>query len=224
MDFLAVLDAAFSPSSPADGDSDADADANANASKPDIARVASARKLFATLAEEDGTRERAPLLALLDVEKRAAQCGLAEDFSAYSPGFRPLCCRKLTLTEGADNGLLGLLKLYLSRFGDKACCFDDLKPYVQLDGEQLTQWVAHLDSLGHDTVCNFAALQFSHCVFYFGFTELAVISPTHDKRTQNPAVPSYIRGADGAARADTCLLLSARISRCTGAGERPSRN
>lgn len=36
------------------------------------------------------------------------------------------------------------LKLYFDKFGDKACCFEDLKPYIALDGEGLAEWTSYL--------------------------------------------------------------------------------
>lgn len=41
--------------------------------------------------------------------------------------------------------LLSLMKQYFGNFADKACCFEDLKPYVaSLGDEELGSWVAFL--------------------------------------------------------------------------------
>ncbi|KAH8113725.1 hypothetical protein DFH11DRAFT_316784 [Phellopilus nigrolimitatus] len=47
-----------------------------------------------------------------------------------------------------QDGLLGLIKLYFERFGDKACCFEDFKPYTVLEGSELLALNAYLD--GHN--------------------------------------------------------------------------
>ena len=44
------------------------------------------------------------------------------------------------------------LKSYFDQFGDKACCFEDLKPYVALDDESLLEWTSYLKQTGIATV------------------------------------------------------------------------
>lgn len=44
------------------------------------------------------------------------------------------------------------LKSYFDQFGDKACCFEDLKPYIVLDGESLAEWTSHLKETSIATV------------------------------------------------------------------------
>ncbi|KAH8112516.1 hypothetical protein DFH11DRAFT_498777 [Phellopilus nigrolimitatus] len=46
-------------------------------------------------------------------------------------------------------GLLCLIKLYFERFGDKACCFEDLKPYSVLEGSALLALNAYLEGHTH---------------------------------------------------------------------------
>lgn len=36
------------------------------------------------------------------------------------------------------------LKSYFDQFGDKACCFEDLKPYIVLDDEIIAEWNSYL--------------------------------------------------------------------------------
>lgn len=45
------------------------------------------------------------------------------------------------------------MKLYIERFGDKACCFEDLKPYIALqDADELRKVTDFLDSLSLEAV------------------------------------------------------------------------
>ncbi|KAH8106593.1 hypothetical protein DFH11DRAFT_1732754 [Phellopilus nigrolimitatus] len=52
---------------------------------------------------------------------------------------------------GERDSLLGLIKLYVERFGDKACCFDDLKPYTLLEDAELSALNSYLDVRVSDT-------------------------------------------------------------------------
>lgn len=36
---------------------------------------------------------------------------------------------------------------YFNLVGDKACCFEDLKPYLSLEGEDQTRWTSFLESI-----------------------------------------------------------------------------
>lgn len=44
------------------------------------------------------------------------------------------------------------LKSYFDQFGDKPCCFEDLKPYIALDGEGLAEWTSYLRQTSIATV------------------------------------------------------------------------
>jgi hypothetical protein len=48
--------------------------------------------------------------------------------------------------------LLDLLKSYLTVFGDKPVCYEDLIPYIAIDGDDLLQWTSHLQNFSHSTV------------------------------------------------------------------------
>jgi len=48
------------------------------------------------------------------------------------------------------------LKSYFDQFGDKACCFEDLKPYIVLDDESLAEWTSHLRQTSIATVIRHA--------------------------------------------------------------------
>jgi N-terminal acetyltransferase B complex non-catalytic subunit len=39
------------------------------------------------------------------------------------------------------------MQQYFLNVGDKACCFEDLKPYLQLETDDLSLWTQFLDSL-----------------------------------------------------------------------------
>lgn len=45
-----------------------------------------------------------------------------------------------------------LLKDYFGRIGDKACCYEDLLPYVLLDGELASQWTSFLEAVASSYV------------------------------------------------------------------------
>ncbi|KAH9854239.1 N-acetyltransferase B complex non catalytic subunit-domain-containing protein [Lenzites betulinus] len=85
-------------------------------------RIVKARQFFGKVAELDGVKDRSGPLALLELEKRARQHELATDSSS----------------------LTSLLESYFQSFGGKSCCFEDLKPYIELEGEDLAQWTAIL--------------------------------------------------------------------------------
>lgn len=119
LEFLSVVDAAFHDlgSSPTSASDEV---------KTTCAEsIAAARELFNQVAEEDGTRDRTGRLALLELEKRAWASGLSDD---------PAEMRRL-------------LESYFNRFGDKAVCFEDLRPYISLEGDVLTAWTSFLKAV-----------------------------------------------------------------------------
>ncbi|PFH54291.1 hypothetical protein AMATHDRAFT_38233 [Amanita thiersii Skay4041] len=118
LEFLAVIDATFSYFA---SDSDPNDDEKIRCSE----HVKRTEQLFSQVAEEDGTRDRSGLLALLELEKRARNCGVSTD-----PG-----------------RLLTLMQQYFEKIGDKACCFEDLQPYLVIEAEDLSQWNAFLESV-----------------------------------------------------------------------------
>ncbi|EJU05253.1 hypothetical protein DACRYDRAFT_19822 [Dacryopinax primogenitus] len=90
-------------------------------------RIASAQALFTSLVAQVGRKERAPSLALLELEKRTR-------------ALEPL------LTTGSPPRV-DQMKVYLEKFSEKPCCFDDLKPFVEVLGEEeLGKWIEHLKS------------------------------------------------------------------------------
>ncbi|CAL1704660.1 unnamed protein product [Somion occarium] len=86
--------------------------------------IAKTRKVFSEAATVDGLKDRSGLLALLELEKRTKSHGLWTD-----------ACEIRMMAEN-----------YFSQFGDKACCYEDLLPYLAFEGEELEQWTSFLNS------------------------------------------------------------------------------
>ncbi|KAH9946109.1 N-acetyltransferase B complex non catalytic subunit-domain-containing protein [Epithele typhae] len=118
LEFLSVLDATFCDV-PVSGSEDA---AAARASCEE--QIARARELFSKVVEEDGVKDRAGHLALLELEQRARQHGLSNDPSA----------------------LTSLMESYFATFGGKACCYEDLKPYVGDAAVSAARWTTYLEA------------------------------------------------------------------------------
>ncbi|KLO04672.1 actin cytoskeleton organization protein [Schizopora paradoxa] len=129
LEFLAVLEATL----PATVDSEK--------ATPDAESIERAREFFQGLAEKDGRKDRAPLLGLLELEKRARS-------------------HKVGVSEvDSKENLPSLAILYFERFGDKACCFEDLRPYIStLEGDEMVRWISHLDGQDHNSN-SFSTLQ-----------------------------------------------------------------
>lgn len=118
LEFLVVLDATFSYFTLKDDPTDEDRTNCLDAIKK-------AKELFSEVAEEDGFRDRSGHLALLELENRARKYAVSCD----------------------SNRLLALMQQYFGNFGDKACCYEDLKPYVALSGEEFEKWSVFLASV-----------------------------------------------------------------------------
>ncbi|KAF7323044.1 Actin cytoskeleton organization protein [Mycena chlorophos] len=115
LEFLSVIDAALPPAA-------VKSEPAAAETADSSARVAKAQELFTKLAEQDGSKDRSAALALLELEKRARLAGLSTDAQR----------------------MVDVTKRYFEVFGDKACCFEDLKPYVLFEDDDSTQWTAFL--------------------------------------------------------------------------------
>lgn len=123
LEFLAVLDATFT----------------SKVESEISTAVDHARNLFNKVAEEDGIEDRTGLLALLELEKRAQAHGVSTGtYKCHSQRFG-----LLTIIPGS---LLSLLKRYFQEVGGKACCYEDLKPYLELGRNDLTEWIIFLKS------------------------------------------------------------------------------
>ena len=68
-------------------------------------------------------KDRSAHLALLELEKRSRQHDLATDSTTLN----------------------SLLEAYFLNFGGKPCCYEDLQPYVELEGEELARWTSVLE-------------------------------------------------------------------------------
>ncbi|KAF4576791.1 hypothetical protein EYR36_004771 [Pleurotus pulmonarius] len=118
LEFLSFLDAVFIPDTETDQSSEAFKTAC-------LDRMEHARQVLEKISEKDGKKDRSGPLALLELEKRSRSHDVKQD----------------------DQRLLTLLKSYLEQFGDKACCYEDLQPYVVLNGDDLSSWTSFLESI-----------------------------------------------------------------------------
>lgn len=116
-----------------------------------VEHVQRTSRVFATVAESDGKKDRAGLLGLLELEKRARQHGISQG----KPDCRLNSLGNAIRVSDEDidpTELLQLMKQYFERFGDKACCFEDLKPYSLLEDDEHKQWTEYLDGHEHSQV------------------------------------------------------------------------
>ncbi|KAH8103633.1 hypothetical protein DFH11DRAFT_1734773 [Phellopilus nigrolimitatus] len=100
---------------------------------------------FASPVDADKVREARGLIRQLQMRMDGATVMLC---------LRSWSLRSARAKTGSDlaklqNGLLGLIKLYFERFGDKAFCFEDLKLYTVLEGYELLAHNAYLDGHTH---------------------------------------------------------------------------
>ncbi|KAH7922099.1 hypothetical protein BV22DRAFT_1037860 [Leucogyrophana mollusca] len=117
LEFLSVLNGAFSPIS---RDSEPSDEAKAECSE----NLTKTRAFLNNIAETYGVKDRSGLLALLELEKRAYAHKLSPD----------------------QTEIYNLMVKYFGQFGDKACCYEDFRPYSDLEGDILAQWTSFLDS------------------------------------------------------------------------------
>lgn len=131
LEFLAVLDATLHPiPSPDSVDPE---------SKDKISR---AREFFSKVEKEDGLKDRSAMLAILELEKRASTHGLVEGWQ------RQFHLPQIMIKHLLDSGrMLILMKQYFEKFGDKACCFEDLKPYLNPEQDNLSQFRSFLKTV-----------------------------------------------------------------------------
>ncbi|KAI9509646.1 N-acetyltransferase B complex non catalytic subunit-domain-containing protein [Russula earlei] len=92
-----------------------------------LQRVAKTRDLFTKIAEEDGSHDRSAWLGLMELER--------------------LCIVREVPSD--PSRLLNLLKRYFEIFGDKAACYEDLRPYSDLYSEVLSDWIKFLEGITH---------------------------------------------------------------------------
>lgn len=102
--------------------------------------IAETREIFMKIAEKDGSKDRSGLLAQLELEKRSRAHGITDGL------FMRFLVSSVLLIELSDLTRLGsLLEEYYEKFGDKPSCFEDLLPYIGLEGGDPTQWTRLLD-------------------------------------------------------------------------------
>ncbi|KAI0256800.1 actin cytoskeleton organization protein [Lactifluus subvellereus] len=119
LEFVSILDATFLPSTQHEP---------SLASSTNLAqRVEKTRDLFAKVAEEDGSHDRAGWLGLMELERLGPVHGVPSEPSR----------------------LLDLLKRYFDIFGDKATCYEDLRSYADLNSGVLSDWMAFLEGIPH---------------------------------------------------------------------------
>ena len=92
------------------------------------------------LAAKDGRKERGAHLARLEFSKRM------RERHRTSPSLEESGIYAVLLEQ---DGLLSMMKGYIANFSEKACCFEDLKPYVNtlsvVSGEdELKMWLQYL--------------------------------------------------------------------------------
>ena len=85
--------------------------------------ITKTREFLGKIIEEDGVKDRSGHLALLELEKRSRHHSLATDSTTLN----------------------SLLEAYFQNFGGKACCYEDLVPYIELEGEDLARWTSVLE-------------------------------------------------------------------------------
>jgi N-terminal acetyltransferase B complex non-catalytic subunit len=105
------------------------------------------RSLLDRLAEEDGTSERGPLLALLELERTVAE----SHPSARTSPFLPHSYLTFLIASSTTHTYISLLQRYFTTFGDKASCYEDLKLASFFSdekdgGETRKAWREFLDS------------------------------------------------------------------------------
>ncbi|KAG9318673.1 N-acetyltransferase B complex non catalytic subunit-domain-containing protein [Chiua virens] len=86
-----------------------------------LENISKTRAFLAEFAEKDGAKNRAAPLALLELEHRAYKLGLSD-----------------------DSVVVGLMETYFTGFGDKACCFEDLASFLDLEIMSLDHWKTFL--------------------------------------------------------------------------------
>ncbi|KAF9013886.1 actin cytoskeleton organization protein [Cyathus striatus] len=152
LEFLSVVSAAFVAVSSPGAGEDAKKEASE--------RVKETQQILEKIAEEDGAKDRSGLLALLELEKRALAFGVSSQ----------------------SDRLVTLMKQYFDQIGDKACCFEDLKPYVELEGDDLAHWTTFLRGIP-STITNTNELRrlinaYKLLRYNFAKTELTVEAET----------------------------------------------
>ncbi|KAI6036277.1 N-acetyltransferase B complex non catalytic subunit-domain-containing protein [Pisolithus microcarpus] len=111
LEFLSVLDGTFTPVASSQGEISEESKQECRES------LVETGEFLAEIAQKDGFKNRAAPLALTELKYRAYKLGLYDS--------------SVLVESMAD---------YLAQFGDKACCFEDLKAYLDPDIASSEQW------------------------------------------------------------------------------------
>ncbi|THH26464.1 hypothetical protein EUX98_g7719 [Antrodiella citrinella] len=117
LEFLSVLDATF-------WDVASTSEPTEEARESCKQHIMQTHNLFQQIADSDGLKDRSGMLALLELEHRARQHGFSSDASR----------------------ILALSEKYFMHFGDKACCVEDLAPYIAFESDDLAKWTSFLET------------------------------------------------------------------------------
>ncbi|KAL9715211.1 mitochondrial distribution and morphology [Leucoagaricus gongylophorus] len=123
--------------------------------------VAETREFFMKIAEKDRFKDRSGLLAQLELEKRSRAHGITDDMTRLG----------------------ALLEEYYEKFGDKPSCFEDLLPYIGLEGDDPIQWTRLLDATS-TTFENEEELRRVINIFKFKRYSLSPSEVTHETETK----------------------------------------
>jgi len=96
------------------------------------------------VSEEDGLKDRSGRLALLELEHR-------ENKHRVTQGEKEFIYGRCLFDTCADPSRMSLLmRDYFDTFGDKACCFEDLKPYISEGG--CGEFISFIESVPKSSV------------------------------------------------------------------------
>ncbi|KAI6005647.1 N-acetyltransferase B complex non catalytic subunit-domain-containing protein [Pisolithus albus] len=131
LEFLSVLDATFPPVASSEGEISEQCKQECRES------LVETGEFLEEIAQKDGFKNRAAPLALTELKYRAYKLGLYE-----------------------SSALIESMADYLAQFGDKACCFEDLKAYLDPDIASSEQWETILanQNLSFETVAHLQRL------------------------------------------------------------------
>jgi N-terminal acetyltransferase B complex non-catalytic subunit len=110
-----------------------------------LENIAKTRELFKRTAEQDGGNDRSAPLALLELEKRSRSYKLR---TGPSKLFTYSSVPEFEFSYSADQTtMVDQMESYFSLIGNKACCFEDLRPYLLLEEAELVPWTSFLESV-----------------------------------------------------------------------------
>lgn len=110
--------------------------------------VSRSRAAFEAMDAELGAKERSPVLASLELERRLAAelpaLAIAGATGVSSPAALLMSVRLITLFLS----LAAALRIrYFDLFATKACCFEDLKPFFPIESEEVAELRQYLQGV-----------------------------------------------------------------------------